>query len=169
MTSRRTIRDVDWGTAIIAIVVAAIGFGGGYFSAQWQAHATRAQWRREQLLQYSGDLLSIVHETLNKAYDLRRDKDVTVPDEMYRRLLHAYESVSLLSEELGVPASQTYDSALKALNIAEPGVDEEKFKTAVNAATKDHGDFLVAARDFLIGGAATQNTPWWKFGSVKRA
>src|SRR2546426_196849 len=90
-------RTVDWGTAGVAIVVAALGIAGGYLVARWQARYGLEQWRRERLLEFCADLVAAGSKASGGG------KTKWTFDEM-NRLDHAIGCIRLLSEDLARPA-----------------------------------------------------------------
>ncbi len=152
-----TIGTVDLGTAVVTLIVAAIGvaagFIGGYLSARWQARNDLAQWRRDRLLQYCADLVAA-------GVQLSEYEDKEFPHEASTRLQHAKACVFMLSEELSDPA-QGYLIATLELLREKFRVPEDKKRH--DAATKKYGKaegrFLRDAHDYLRDLA--MNPPAW--------
>jgi hypothetical protein len=106
---------VDLSAAIVAIFVALIaagfGFTGGYYGSRWQAETNLAQWRRDQLLQFSAAILAAGETIMDFTRGAAHNPTVAAPDQADYELVHAWNRIRLLGTELEI-ASGLYVTAI---------------------------------------------------------
>ncbi len=164
-----TIGGVDWGTAGVAIVVAALGIAGGYFGARWRARSDLAQWQRERLLEFCADLLAAGGDLRDASWEIGQGNDVPYPAETMRNLAHAYACVTLLSQELSNFANRSATAYAdlvrrayaKAGNPDQPAPD-------FDAAATNAGRFAREANHVLLG-VRKSEAAWWRFWSPTKS
>jgi hypothetical protein len=146
---------MNWGAALVAIVVALIaagaGFIGGYLGSKWNAETELAQWQRDRLLQYCSDLLAAAGEIVDVGRDIQEGKQPPFPYEASRRMEHAVGGISLLSFQLHNPAS---DFAKKTLEIMkEPHMQlsaGHHLTPAMDRSAKARGLYMRRSHDLLM-------------------
>lgn len=144
---------------LVALIAAAAGFAGGYLGSRWQAETNRAQWRRDQLLQFCADLLAAGGEVVDVANALKRGEKQDWPTDALRRVSHAYECISLLSRELSSLANN-YRSAVLAHLAAAPKGGKVGELTKEDADVVDAFALFTASAHVVLLDLRTQPTRW---------
>jgi hypothetical protein len=164
---------MNLGTAVVTLIVAAIGAGagfiGGYLSARWRARNDLAQWRRDRLLTYCVDLISGGREISVRVW---RPQD-PYPQEAVQRLDDAVGGILLLGgQELDDLAFAYQSAVLDALNdqlgvAARPQNAKPPLEVAANA----QGAFLWKAHNLLLDALpkSTIWSRWWQPARMRLA
>jgi hypothetical protein len=156
---------VGLGAALVAVVVAVIGAGagfiGGYLSAHWRARSDLAQWRRDRLLVFCGDLIAAGRELLGQGWEGEGQRGY--PTETVRRFDGAVALVLLLGgQDLDDPTFAYQGKVMDALNaVVAPKSDSEKQQQTQKAALEAQAQFLWLAHNLLLD--LPQNPrEWWQ-------
>ena len=146
-------------TLVVAVIGAGAGFISGYLSARWLARNDLAQWRRDRLLQYCSDILTVSNELFAARPAPGVPGNSTPPIETLRQLNRALYHVMLLGDELMGPANAYVDAAINVANsrFRNPGANHD---AATRKFGRSQGLFLRAAHDHLRDFPNRQNLGW---------
>jgi hypothetical protein len=139
-------------TAIVALIVAAIGAGagfvGGFLSARWQARNDLAQWRRDRLLTFCVDLVSAGRDL---SVRLSKPED-PYPQELVQRLDDGVAGILLLAGQELDKLAFAYQSAVLDVVDDSRGVTPGRTaaKPVLQVAAENEGAFLWTANNLLL-------------------